>query len=142
MLPPVAGATGFGIPSVSYAVDTGGAMPTPHRLERPSSNTIGICMGLVLDATDDQAAAFERDGFLRIEQITTLEEVARLRELYDLVMQDASAFRLKYEAGADAEGALINQVFLPELQQPEMADTTYLRNAKRMAARLLGADED
>jgi hypothetical protein len=95
---------------------------------------------LVLDATDAQAADFQANGFLRIDRITTPEEVAKLRELYDLVMQDATAYRLKY--GADRDGAVINQVFLPELQQPEMADTTYLRNAKRMAAGLLGVGID
>jgi hypothetical protein len=94
-----------------------------------------------LDATRAQAAAFQDDGFLRIDRITTDDEVARLRELYDLVMADATAWRLKYPA-SDADDSLINQVFLPELQQPEMADTTYLRNAKRMAAGLLGVAED
>src|SRR4051794_9606838 len=97
---------------------------------------------LELDATDEQAAELQANGFLRIDQITTQDEVTNLRELYDLVMQDATAYRLKYEVGADREGALINQVFLPELQQPEMADTTYLRNAKRMAAALLGVGGD
>ncbi len=91
-----------------------------------------------LTATTDQAQAFQRDGFLWIDRITTPEEVARLRELYDLVMQDSRAYRLLYEGGADKDGSVINQVFLPELQQPEMANTTYLANAKRMAAGLLG----
>src|SRR5207237_1248947 len=57
---------------------------------------------LVLDATDTQAADFQANGFLRIDEITTQDEVAKLRELYDLVMQDATAYRLKYDAGADS----------------------------------------
>jgi hypothetical protein len=111
--------------------------------DRRHADTIGICMGdLVLDATDAQAAEFEEDGFLRIDQITTVEEVERLRELYDLVMGDATAWRLRYDGGEQKDGSIINQVFLPELQQPGFADTTYLRNAKRMAARLLGVSID
>jgi hypothetical protein len=96
---------------------------------------------LVLDATDEQVSSFQEQGFLRIDQITTAGEVANLRELYDKVMADSTAYRLLYE-GAEKDGSVINQVFLPELQQPEMADTTYLRNAKRMAARLLGVSDD
>jgi hypothetical protein len=92
-------------------------------------------------ATDEQVQAFDGHGFLRIDAITTPEEVARLRELYHLVMADESAWRLKYVGGDTPDGSIINQVFLPELQQPGFADTTYLRNAKRMAAALLGVDE-
>lgn len=96
----------------------------------------------VLDATADQAAAFREQGFLRIDRITTDDEVAVLRDLYDKVMADSTAYRLLYEGGAAKDGSVINQVFLPELQQPGFADTTYLRNAKRMVAQLLGVDED
>ena len=94
-----------------------------------------------LDATDEQASTFQANGFLRIEQITTQDEIAKLRDLYDKVMVDSSAYRLLY-TGAEQDGSVINQVFLPELQQPEMADTTYLRNAQRMAVRLLGVADD
>lgn len=94
-----------------------------------------------IDATDEQAATFRENGFLRIDQITSGEEIELLRELYDKVMADSSAYRLIYE-GDDRDGSVINQVFLPELQQPQMADTAYLRNGKRFAAALLGVSED
>lgn len=94
-----------------------------------------------ISATDEQADSFQENGFLRIDQITSPEEVALLRELYDKVMTDSSAYRLIYK-GAVEDGYTINQVFLPELQQPEMADTAYLRNGKRFAAALLGVPED
>jgi hypothetical protein len=92
-------------------------------------------------ATDEQAATFQEQGFLRIEQISPPAEVEHLRELYDKVMTDSRAYRLIYDVGVEREGAMINQVFLPELQQPDFADSAYLRNGKRFAAALLGVDE-
>jgi ectoine hydroxylase-related dioxygenase (phytanoyl-CoA dioxygenase family) len=92
-------------------------------------------------ATDEQVAAFQANGYLAIDQITTPDEVVRLRELYDQVMEDKRAWRLVYEGAAD-DGDVINQVFLPELQAPEMGDTQYFRNARGMAARLLGVSDE
>jgi hypothetical protein len=96
-----------------------------------------------ISATSAQAATFQDQGFLRIDQITSADEIELLRELYDKVMADSRAYRLIYE-GDDAakDGSTINQVFLPELQQPGFADTAYLRNGKRFAAALLGVGED
>jgi hypothetical protein len=93
-----------------------------------------------VDATEEQVASFQRDGFLAIEAITSQDEIARLRELYDEVMLRPDAYRLVYEG--DGDGAVINQVFLPELQAPEMGDTQYFRNGRRMAASLLGVSEE
>lgn len=94
-----------------------------------------------ITATDEQVAAFQANGYLAIDRITTPEEIARLRELYDEVMENPSAWRLVYE-GEAKDGSVINQVFLPELQAPEMGDTGYFRNGKRYAARLLGVPDD
>jgi len=95
-------------------------------------------------ATDDQVRSFQANGYLAIDQITTAEEIAKLRELYDKVMADASAWRLVYEGDerGGKDGDVIDQVFLPELQAPEMGDTQYLRNARAMAAQLLGVEDD
>lgn len=103
--------------------------------------SVSVTTTFEFTATDEQAASFQENGFLRIDRITTDDEVATLRDLYDKVMADSTAYRLLYE-GREKDGSVINQVFLPELQQPGMADTTYLRNAKRMAAALLGVPED
>jgi len=91
--------------------------------------------------SDEEVAHFREQGFLRIDRITSDGEVERLRELYDQVMADTSAWRLVYE-GDKADGAVIDQVFLPELQAPEMGDTGYFRNGKRLAAALLGIAEE
>jgi Phytanoyl-CoA dioxygenase (PhyH) len=56
-------------------------------------------------------------------------------------MLHPKAFRVRY-GEAELDGAVIDQVFLPELQAPEMGDTAYFRNGKRFAARLLGVPED
>jgi ectoine hydroxylase-related dioxygenase (phytanoyl-CoA dioxygenase family) len=94
-----------------------------------------------VDATDEQAAQFQADGYLRFDRITSPEEVIRLRELYDQVMADSRAFRVVY-GGTEKQEKVINQVFLPELVAPEMADTAYLRNGRRLVAELLGVHEE
>jgi hypothetical protein len=93
-----------------------------------------------VEVQDSDVEHFRANGYFRLEQITTAEEVEHLRDLYDKVMGDSSAWRLVYE-GAEPDGAVIDQVFLPELQQPGFADTGYLRNAKRIAARFFGVEE-
>src|SRR5206468_3527593 len=102
--------------------------PWPEKREK----TGGFAMTTTfqIEATDAQIASFRANGFLAIDAISTADEVARLRDLYDQVMANADAWRIKYE-GASDDGDVINQVFLPELQAPEMGDTTYFRNGKR-----------
>jgi ectoine hydroxylase-related dioxygenase (phytanoyl-CoA dioxygenase family) len=94
-----------------------------------------------VDATDEQVARFQADGYLRIDRITSHGEVLRLRELYDQVMADSRAYRLIY-GGNEKDEKIINQVFLPEMIAPEMGDTAYLHNGRRIVAALLGVDEE
>ena len=91
---------------------------------------------------DRDVASFKRDGFLALEQISPPDEVSRLRGVYDDVMDDPGGLRLIYHGFRDdgTEG-LINQVFSPEYKHPELLDTEYMRNARRLAAGLLEVDE-
>lgn len=89
----------------------------------------------------DEVDFFRGNGFLRVDEITSQDEVTFLRDVYDDVMANPGALRLIYE-GDGSDGATINQVFLPERQRPELADTGYFRNGKRAAAALLGIAED
>ena len=88
-----------------------------------------------------QLAAFAKQGFLSIGAITTPEEVAWLRGVYDELIEDAGALRLRYEGALPGGGTgIINQVFLPERQCPALLETGYLKNARRLAASLLGVE--
>jgi ectoine hydroxylase-related dioxygenase (phytanoyl-CoA dioxygenase family) len=99
-----------------------------------------------VELTDEQVASFRENGFLSIERVTTDEEVAWLRGLYDRLFQE----RMGEEKGEyfDLGGPrahdgreVLPQVLGPERKFPELLESVYYRNARRLAARLLGATE-
>jgi hypothetical protein len=91
--------------------------------------------------TPDQVDFFARRGFLSIDAITNAEEIAWLRGVYDELIEDESALRLRYDGVLpDGRSGLIHQIFLPERQCPALLETHYLAHARRLAATLLGVD--
>jgi hypothetical protein len=86
-----------------------------------------------------QVASFRERGFLALDAITTPEEIAWLRGVYDELLGDRNTWRIRY-AQDDGHGAQrrIDQIFSPERQRPELLGTSYLRNARRLGAALLG----
>src|SRR5439155_5073204 len=99
-----------------------------------------------VDATAEDVAFFRANGYLGIERITTDEELAWLGELYDEVFAERrGGFRGGYfdlSRPYDAAGEdLLPQVLFPERRNPELTRTTYVRNARRIAAALLGVEE-
>src|SRR5262245_33701345 len=95
-----------------------------------------------VEITAAQVEAFHRDGFVAFERITTDDEVAWLREVFDeLFDAKVGGFRggyfdlsRPYDAPGDDH---VPQVLFPELRVPELRDTLFHRNAMRVAARLL-----
>ncbi len=91
-----------------------------------------------------QVAFFHENGFLAIGSITTPEELARLREIYDRLFsqragrESGDQFDL---AGADEEGkaASLPQILSPSRYAPELLQSQYYSNARHIAAQLLGA---
>ncbi len=88
-----------------------------------------------------QLEFFRQQGYLFTHAITTQDEVAWMRDVYDEVLRDERALKLQYEngVGIDAQGS-ITQIFLPERQCPRLLETQYITNARRLAADLLGID--
>ena len=97
--------------------------------------------------TDEQIAAFHRDGFLAIPAITTPDEIERLREIYDRLFErqagrdEGNQFDL---AGADEEGkeAALPQILNPAKYAPELKETQFRANALAIARQLLGPEAD
>jgi hypothetical protein len=93
--------------------------------------------------TNEQIEFYHREGYLAINAITTPEEVAWLREIYDRLFaqragrEEGNQFDL---AGADEEGteASLPQILLPVKYAPELANTVCRANALAIAKQLLG----
>jgi hypothetical protein len=94
-----------------------------------------------------EIAAFERDGFIAVQRLTTDEEIAWLRRIFEFIFDPANAGRRG--APLDRSGsrpaaapARLGQAFFPEMQFPAILGSTFHRNAKRYAAALLGVGTD
>ncbi len=93
----------------------------------------------------EQIAFFRENGYLAIGAITTPDEVAWLRDVYDRLFQrragrdQGDQFDL---AGADEEGkeASLPQILQPSKYAPELAGTACRANAVAIARQLLGPD--
>ena len=99
------------------------------------------------DVTEDQIAFFMENGFLGIERITTDEEVEWLKDIYDQLFEQ----RTGEEQGRyfDMAGPrthtgseTLPQVLGPDAKFTELRETVYFRNARTLAAKLLGIEEE
>jgi ectoine hydroxylase-related dioxygenase (phytanoyl-CoA dioxygenase family) len=96
--------------------------------------------------TADEIAFFAENGFLAVERLTTDEEIAWLRGVFEFIFDPANADRRGApvdRSGAHGAGspARLGQAFFPEMRFPAILQTTFHRNARRYAAALLGVDE-
>ena len=85
--------------------------------------------------TDDQVASFRRDGFLWVEQITSSDEIRQLEPLYEELMKTP---RQEIKAGDEAPATIEAVAF--EHTHPELFSTTYVRNARAAAGKILDDD--
>jgi ectoine hydroxylase-related dioxygenase (phytanoyl-CoA dioxygenase family) len=95
--------------------------------------------------TQAQIDFYHREGYLVLEAITTQEEVARLREIYDRLFamragrEEGNQFDL---GGTDEEGkeAVLPQILNPAKYAPELKSGLYRVNALAVANQLLGPE--
>src|SRR5579871_6727778 len=99
-----------------------------------------------VEPTAEQVAFFKENGFLAVERITSDEEIAWLRAIFEHIFDPANG--AARGSPVDRSGTLaageqpkLTQAFFPEMQFPELLDSTYRRNAKRFAAALLDVEE-
>jgi ectoine hydroxylase-related dioxygenase (phytanoyl-CoA dioxygenase family) len=94
-----------------------------------------------VEITDEQVAFFRENGFLSLERITTDEEVEWLKGIYDQLFsqrlgeKEGEYFDLAGQRGHDGREVL-PQVLGPEKKFPELRDTIYHRNARKVVSRL------
>jgi ectoine hydroxylase-related dioxygenase (phytanoyl-CoA dioxygenase family) len=94
----------------------------------------------------EEVAFFRENGFLVVERITTDEEIAWMRRIFEHIFSPERAGRR--DAPVDRSGtrdpsepSKLSQAFFPERRFPELLRTTHWRNAKRYASALLGIPE-
>ena len=93
--------------------------------------------------TQEQISFYHREGYLSIPAITTPEEVAKMRAIYDDLFQrrvgrqEGNQFDL---GGTDEEGkeAVLPQILGPSRYAPALNDTLLRVNALAIATQLLG----
>jgi ectoine hydroxylase-related dioxygenase (phytanoyl-CoA dioxygenase family) len=100
-----------------------------------------------VDIDEDQVAFFRENGYLAIDRITTDDEVEWIRERFDqLFDRREGGFPGAFFDTArpyDAEGEdLFTQALFPEARFPGLRETQFVRNGRRIAARLLDVPAD
>jgi ectoine hydroxylase-related dioxygenase (phytanoyl-CoA dioxygenase family) len=96
------------------------------------------------ELTAELKAEFAERGFIRIERITSDEEIAWLRRVYDALFEGAAGIFVVRDLmrridQQDADG--IAQVVRPEDRLPALKQTQFWQNSRRLAAQLLEAAE-
>jgi ectoine hydroxylase-related dioxygenase (phytanoyl-CoA dioxygenase family) len=94
-------------------------------------------MAVVLD--DRQIDHFHTHGFLRLEAITTAEEVTELQGVYDRLF-DPDGPVADGDRVALAAGETLPQIMNPDRYAPELRETTAYENALALATQLLGPE--
>jgi ectoine hydroxylase-related dioxygenase (phytanoyl-CoA dioxygenase family) len=96
--------------------------------------------------TREQVESYKENGFLVVDRLTTDEEVAWIRKIFEFIFSPQEA--KKSGAPVDRSGTLapgeepkLTQSFFPEIRFPELLETNFRRNARRFAAALLGVEE-
>ena len=100
-----------------------------------------------VDLSDEQVAFFRENGFLSIDRITTDDEIAWLKKIYDQLFieraGEAKGFFYDLAAPRAHEGRdLLPQVLGPDMRFPELRESQYYRNAVKLGTKLLGVDEE
>ncbi len=98
---------------------------------------------LVVELDPDQIAFFKENGYLQIERITTDAEIEWLRDVYDelFVRKEGQYWDLAGKMGHKGESDL-PQIVGPEETYPQLLETVYVRNTRRVARQLLGVGDD
>jgi ectoine hydroxylase-related dioxygenase (phytanoyl-CoA dioxygenase family) len=102
---------------------------------------------LDVSLNEGQIAAFEADGFTWVARITTDEEIAWLREVYDWLYEDkrralkGAHFDLVRPYESEGEDRL-PQILAPEKRLPSLTSTAFWNNGRRLAAQLMRLDPD
>lgn len=92
--------------------------------------------------TEEQVAAFARDGFIRVERLVDADEIASWREGYDELFARSEGFadHDRIDLAPAGERAVLPQIVNPERYLPRLVEGGAYRDALAVARQLLGDD--
>jgi ectoine hydroxylase-related dioxygenase (phytanoyl-CoA dioxygenase family) len=96
-----------------------------------------------VNLTDEQVRCFQTEGFLSLGRLTTDDELAWLRDVYNAVVKEktgCSPDELARVIGRHGPLSLVT-IVSPEGIAPVLKNTLFLRNARKAVARLLAVEE-
>jgi hypothetical protein len=93
--------------------------------------------------TEEQLAAYRRDGFILVHGLTTLDEIESLRALYDRLFSERRGWEsgdLFDMVGRDdaAAGLALPQMLWPSRYEPALRQTRLAANARSIAEQIFG----
>ncbi|HYN87143.1 MAG TPA: phytanoyl-CoA dioxygenase family protein, partial [Ardenticatenaceae bacterium] len=96
--------------------------------------------------TEAQIDFFRQQGYLVLDAITTPDEIAMIRDVYDRLFAARAGREVGDQfdlAGTDEEDAeaVLPKLLEPDKYAPELQDTQYKRNATAIARQLLGSGD-
>jgi hypothetical protein len=98
-----------------------------------------------VDVSDEQVEFFREQGYLVLERITTDEEIEYLRGVFEEIFSNCTGGLpggyYDIASPSDSDDPCLPQSLFPEANRPELGETIYVRNAQRVASRLLGVPE-
>ena len=87
---------------------------------------------------------FAERGFTKVNRITSDEEIEWLREVYDVLFEGAVGAYVVRDVMTRIDrqrGDRVGQIIRPEQYLPQLKETEFWKNSRRLAAELLGLDE-
>jgi ectoine hydroxylase-related dioxygenase (phytanoyl-CoA dioxygenase family) len=102
-----------------------------------------------IDLTDEQVNFFWQYGYLCLNQITTTQEIERLKIIYDYLIklkvasstEELDVLAAQQKLPFDDGKTLIVLIPFPEKVAPELKQAIYFKNSLKIAARLFGVEE-
>jgi ectoine hydroxylase-related dioxygenase (phytanoyl-CoA dioxygenase family) len=97
----------------------------------------------LVEVSDEQVEFFREHGYVAFDRITTDEELDWLRDVFDeLFATDSTTYFDVMRPLGSSGPPVFPQTLFPEVHHPELRDSTYVANARHIAARLLDEPED
>ena len=101
----------------------------------------------VIDLDDIDKDFYDRNGYLKVDQVTTAEELVWLRDTYDKLLSMPPTglldgiFDLSRPYGT-TDTPKLGQLIFPERFAPQFFETAAYKNARRISAKLMGLTDD